>query len=239
VSTLRSHQFIGSEPADRATWLCLMCYCVDQETGGRIANASAWGDRKWQQLCGVTLREVNNSSELWRWENGDVVVAFYPSEKEAEVQMLRAIGKTTSLAKAQAARENGRLGGRPRNPTDIPTANPRETHAEPIEGKGREGKGSGREGASPPPPPSISKGIDTSNLLAEFGIPNSAKAVSEWRGGLNKIARCSCLDEARSFLRWAVGNCRLQGLVPEYFRQVRQLAIEWDAGQRNNHWSAA
>lgn len=100
-STLAAEQFLGCEPVQRATWLCLMAYCADQENGGRIEGASEWGDRKWQQVVRVTKSEVSESCPLWSWDGGAVVVWAYPAEKEAEVRRNR---------------ENGGKGGRPPKP---------------------------------------------------------------------------------------------------------------------------
>jgi hypothetical protein len=89
LSTLRSPAYLGSTPVERATWLQLLAYCTDQENGGRIAGAAAWKDRQWQQTCGVTAREVRAAARLVVLEGGDVCVAFYPLEKQAEVQARR------------------------------------------------------------------------------------------------------------------------------------------------------
>ena len=116
TSDLRSPEYIGSEPVQRATWLNVMCYCIEQENGGRIAGGATWKDRQWQQACGVTLAEVVDGGELVTMDGDDVVVWRYPAEKEAQVQRDRAI-----------ARENGKRGGRPKKPS----RNPRETHEKP------------------------------------------------------------------------------------------------------------
>lgn len=97
-TTLGSEQFLGSDPVQRATWLCLMAYCADQENGGRIVAADAWNDRRWQQIVRVTHSEVCETCALWSWDGADLVVWAYPAEKEAEVRRNR---------------ENGKGGGRP------------------------------------------------------------------------------------------------------------------------------
>lgn len=102
ASFLDSPEFIGSEPTDRATWICLLRYCAGQENGGIIADAGSWGDRKWQQLARVTLREVRRESALWKWEDGKLIVAAYPADKEELVKQRRSV-----------ARKNGMRGGRP------------------------------------------------------------------------------------------------------------------------------
>jgi hypothetical protein len=104
TSTLDSAEFIGSSPTERATWLCLQRYCIGQENGGRIADCAEWNDRRWQQLCRVTKREVMANCPLWTWDRqgpaiATLVVTFYPIEAEEHVK---------------ANRANGARGGRPK-----------------------------------------------------------------------------------------------------------------------------
>jgi hypothetical protein len=100
-STLGAGEFLGCDPVQRATWLCLLAYCADQENGGFIAGAAEWGDRKWQQVVRITRDEAHTKCPLWEWIDGDLVVWSYPVEKEAEVRRNR---------------ENGGKGGRPTKP---------------------------------------------------------------------------------------------------------------------------
>ena len=93
LATLRSPAYLGSTPVERATWLQLLAYCADQENGGRIAGAASWKDRQWQQTCGVTAREVRAASRLVAIEGGDVRVAHYPLEQEAEMKSRREKGR--------------------------------------------------------------------------------------------------------------------------------------------------
>jgi len=120
LPTLRSAEFLGSDPVDRATWLCLMAFCVDQENGGVIEGCSEWGDRKWQQLVGVTREEVTDCAELWEWKDGALIVMFYPKEKEDLIKARREAGRkggqSKSEAKTAAVRQNGNKGGRPQEP---------------------------------------------------------------------------------------------------------------------------
>lgn len=238
TSVLDSEAFVGSEPVDRATWLVLLRYCVGQENSGVIVGARSWGDRRWQQVCRVTRDEVFRECPLWCWKGSDLWVSMFPLEKQHEVQQMRALGRSSSPAKAAAARANGRLGGRPTNRTENPTTEPTETHAEPIEGKGREGK---EEEGAPPPIPfnGDSSRVDTASLLAEFGLGTSPKQVGEWRGGLNKVARCRSLEEARAFLRWALSECESQQVEVSYWRHVKALAVEWDSFKRAELWVSA
>ena len=140
TDTLRSAEYLGSEPVERATWLNLMAWCCTQENGGVIKGAADWGDRKWQQLCGVTKAEADMDSRLYGYtRSGSMTVKFYPSEKEREV-------RTNRL--------NGAKGGRPKK--DKPNGNhpvsdrlnPKESERLEIaetERKGKEGNGIGKE----------------------------------------------------------------------------------------------
>lgn len=99
TETLRGEEFIGAEPLERATWLNLLGWCCAQENDGIIQDCKSWGNRKWQQLCGITKDEVDLNSDLYRYEGDDLVVNFYPIEQQAAVK---------------AKREAGKKGGRPR-----------------------------------------------------------------------------------------------------------------------------
>jgi hypothetical protein len=145
TSTLRSPEFIGSEPTARATWLSLICYCCEQENGGIIPECLGWKDRQWQQTCGVTHAEVNESSDLWQWSGNALAVAFYPKDKEVEVQ-----------AKREAGRRGGKRSGKARREASHEAVQkaPREAELQAelqavlqadLEGKGKEGKGIERE----------------------------------------------------------------------------------------------
>jgi len=89
IADLTSETFLGEEPLNRATWLCLMRYCAQQENGGVIENAESWGERKWMQLCGVTKDEVSQPSELWGFHGGNVEVNLYPINQEGAIKKKR------------------------------------------------------------------------------------------------------------------------------------------------------
>ena len=75
---LRSVEYLGAEPIERATWLNLLAWCASQENGGVIENANTWNDRKWLQICGVTKEEAYLKSELYEISNsGSLIVNFY------------------------------------------------------------------------------------------------------------------------------------------------------------------
>lgn len=84
ISTLRSIEYMGSNPTKRASWLNVLAYCVEMENGGRIVGAVDWEDRQWQQLCGVTRREVVSANKLLIVDGKDIVVWKYPVGSEAK-----------------------------------------------------------------------------------------------------------------------------------------------------------
>lgn len=144
LEVLHSAAFRGAEPVDRATWMCVLAYCYEQESGGRIPGCRLWGDRRCQQILAVTKAELERCSPgLWHFDGDDLVAEHYD---HAYVELVRsnsrggaAGGSVTSEAKAAAARLNGSKGGRPpvprgteiktqseveNNPTNNPTTNP-------------------------------------------------------------------------------------------------------------------
>ena len=100
LRTIRSPEYVGSSPTERATWLSVLAYCADQENGGRISGAAGWKDRQWQQVCGVTAREVRAATRLILIDGADVIAFAYPVEKEAEVMARRQAGREGGLRSA-------------------------------------------------------------------------------------------------------------------------------------------
>lgn len=137
---IRSNEYIGADPTQRATWLSLVAWSCDQENMGRIAGARTWGDRRWMQSCGVMASEVAESCGLYRWDGDDLVISFYPVDAQREIERKREI-----------ARANGRKGGRKPTSEPIPETNvgsdvgnqPRIANEAPLESekKGKEKKG--------------------------------------------------------------------------------------------------
>ena len=105
IANLRSPAFVGAEPVERATWLSLLAYCADQENGGVITDCRSWKDRQWQQTCGITQAEAQAESGLWKWQDDQLVVEFYPLAKEAEIQAKRSSGSMGGKASGEARRE--------------------------------------------------------------------------------------------------------------------------------------
>lgn len=143
TDSLKSEEFIGAEPIERATWIALLGWCASQENGGVIINCTDWSDRKWQQLCGVTKTEVETQSELFAFEDGNLIVAFYPADQESEV-----------IRKREIAKANGKRGGRPKKPIpetkEKPTSETKTkptlvSNPEPMAESVKEGKGMERK----------------------------------------------------------------------------------------------
>jgi hypothetical protein len=105
TTTLRSPEYAGSEPIQRATWLNLLAYCCEQENGGRIDGCAEWKDRQWQQTLGVTLAEVREDCALWHWDGEALCVAFYPTDKQEEVKAKRDAGKRGGKHSGKSRRE--------------------------------------------------------------------------------------------------------------------------------------
>ena len=105
TKTLRSPEYIGSDPIQRATWLNLLGYCAEQENSGVIQKSRDWKDRRWMQTCGVTLLEVDSPSQLWRWDGDCLVIWNYPVTKQEEVKAKRDAGKRGGKASGEARRE--------------------------------------------------------------------------------------------------------------------------------------
>jgi hypothetical protein len=137
TSVIRSPEYVGCDPIQRATWLNLMIYCVEQENGGVIPGAASWKDRRWQQTCGVTKSEADDQCELWSFDGDNLTLWGYPVEKQEEIQRNRESGhrggKARSDAKIEAAKANGSKGGRPKTQAETqakPKQNPSENPTE-------------------------------------------------------------------------------------------------------------
>jgi hypothetical protein len=102
IPNIRSPEFLGCDPVARATWFCVLAYCADQENGGTLAGAKAWKDRQWQQLCGVTLSEVNGAAPLLAWNGDDLIVWSYPSSAQTVLEAKREGGRKGGLSSARS-----------------------------------------------------------------------------------------------------------------------------------------
>ena len=136
--TLRSPQFIGSDPIARGTWLSVLGHCYEQENGGIINDCASWKDRQWQQICGVTLEEINGAGLLMQWSGGNLIVSFYPTDMEEEIKRKRQAGRKGGQARTQAKIEAAQANGAKHNPSTTQAQPKQEPNVIVIEKKGKE-----------------------------------------------------------------------------------------------------
>jgi hypothetical protein len=179
TATLDSEEFVGSDPTERATWLCLLRFCAGQENGGVIKNCRNWPDRKWQQLARVMHAEIEVESALWKWVGDDLHLWRYPTDKQTEVQQRR-----------ERARTNGKTGGRPtKKPTSETNKKPTSVHFAKAEGEG-EGEGERNTILAPAEAvaPARARDLIFEALCAATGI-DAASLTKSGRGALNVALR--------------------------------------------------
>ena len=116
LKTLRSTEYLGADPVQRATWINLLSFCADHENGGVIEGSVEWNDRKWMQLTGVTLEEALSECDLWEWKDGGVSVKHYPIAQEQKVKRNRRNGKKGGRPSADKA--DGYPDGQPHGSAD-------------------------------------------------------------------------------------------------------------------------
>ena len=192
TDTLKSEEFIGAEPVERATWIALLGWCASQENGGVIEGCSEWGDRKWMSLCGVTSDEVKTISKLYGFRDGNLVVTFYPVESEASVKAKRSAGK-------KGGRPAMKKSGKPpslkeKKPHGSGNGNHMVKQMETISEtkrkgrKGKEKKGNEKntphgvsEGEGEPTPSNIPSAEEARSFATSSGSMISADCVEAWR----------------------------------------------------------
>ena len=160
-TTLRSEAYSDASKAQRGVWLTLMAFCAAQENGGRIRNCGQWDDRKWIRQADVTLEEIREACALWAFRTNedttsDLIIEFYPKDKEAMVKHNRRIGKTGGRASAAKRSESratlsGQASGQASACDSAPTER-KGKEGNGIEGRDRSGSGeSGSEGVEDGP----------------------------------------------------------------------------------------
>jgi hypothetical protein len=168
-------------------------------------------------MCRVKLKEVKLESPLWRWDSGDLVVMFYPLEKQIEVQ---------------SKRLNGARGGRPTKPRDNHVVSSRLESAE-TEGKGRERKEKGREGEGSEAPPHTDELKDQKaknrevfiKALRRSGLSATDTAFTEWVDALQGIGYCKSLDDTIDALAFVLERAKADSVNIRYAKDAR-LYIE-------------
>lgn len=159
LSTLENEAFGCADTAHLGAWLRLMRYCCIQENSGRIRGAKEWPDRKWMHLFRLTKDEIDQKSELWAWDGGDLRVLFFPTDQLKKVKRLREQSQKaneTRWGKPHTDRDPNRM---PSGiPSGIPDGNPESESGSPEckgnskdKGKGKsKGKDKGKRGAPAP-----------------------------------------------------------------------------------------
>ena len=202
TNTLRSPEFIGSDPISRGTWLSVLGYCYEQENGGLITDCKSWKDRQWQQICGVTREEIDGSTLLMEWQDNDLLVWFYPNEIEEEIKRKREAGRKGGQARTQAKIEAAKANGAKHNPSTT-QAEPKQEPNE-IEKKRKEKKAESEAFA---PPPDFSLENDSEEDEKPQKQPKQTDA--EWLADLATSPAYRGIDIRREHAKalvWAAAN---------------------------------
>ncbi|MDR1817417.1 MAG: hypothetical protein LBR07_04420, partial [Puniceicoccales bacterium] len=76
---LHSERVIDATDFEFRTWIYLLHYCVEHETGGVLRGAKQWPREKWLAQTGAEYPRFNDvKGNLYGVEGNDVWVAFYP-----------------------------------------------------------------------------------------------------------------------------------------------------------------
>ena len=124
TSVIRSPEYVGCDPVQRATWLNLMIYCAEQENGGVIPDCASWKDRRWQQTCGVTKPEVDDQCDLWSFDGDNLTIWAYPAEKQEEIQKMRESGARGGKKRAENAAKSKEKQDSSSPPSTLPSSPP-------------------------------------------------------------------------------------------------------------------
>jgi hypothetical protein len=165
TSVIRSPEYVGCDPVQRATWLNLMIYCAEQENGGVIPDCASWKDRRWQQTCGVTKPEVDDQCDLWSFDGENLTLWGYPAEKEEEIQKMRESGARGGKKRAENAAKSKEKQDSSSPPSTLPSSPPS------TERKGKEEKG------ILPPTPQGEESESTDDFYAENMPTQNAQSM--------------------------------------------------------------
>ena len=143
TSARTAPEFIGSEPVHRATWICLMLYCAEHETGGVLRDCASWGDRRWMQTIGVTKAEVLLETPLYGFRGADLVVWGYDAGYEVVVNRKRACARLGGLASANSRTKHMLPGESGEAPSEKARPEPLSKHMvkHTLQRRGGEGRG--------------------------------------------------------------------------------------------------
>lgn len=145
TSTIDSPEVGAAEPQDIGTWLKLLRYCAGQENGGCIRGAKEWPERLWLFGVKVTAADVHRQCDLWTWQGADLLVEFYPKQKESEVRAKRKGGRKGAHSRWSDKKPSSTLApDSSPMPEAMSPAKP-EANGSPINMSHAEGEGKGKE----------------------------------------------------------------------------------------------
>ncbi len=191
LADTRSHTWRRASQAARGTATSVLTYCADQEDGGLIQGAKAWGDEDWMATCACRQADILAAvaSGLLAWKGDSLVCPLYDERGHQALQIKKLQGPH-----GVKGAEHGKKGGRPpkgdnskppegvlENPHEGDTSKPphppipptHTTHPPSV----------CVAGATPPPP---ADAVDThprdeiSYILASRGLRTKPEALAEW-----------------------------------------------------------
>jgi hypothetical protein len=115
-------EFSESSFEQIGAWVYLMSYCAAQENGGCIEGARGRKNAFFDRSLRVSRSDLEQESQLWEWQEGDLLVRFYSLEAEQSYRKKRELGreggrkKAENLAHAKARAKADALATKP-NPT--------------------------------------------------------------------------------------------------------------------------
>lgn len=176
TSARTAPEFIGSEPVQRATWLCLMLYCAEHETGGVIRDCASWGDRRWMQTVGCTKLEALLQTDLYRFVKNDLVLWGYDPKYEDVIR-----------AKRRGGHVGGKLSGALRNARGAKTPS-KDSFKDSLNGGERRGEEGREEVPSGEGTPAGARGGDVTNMpprtVPELRAMSEAVGMPDFDGWL-------------------------------------------------------
>lgn len=124
VRTVRLPQFAQASTIGQATWLKVLCYCVESENSGTIIGAAKWSDATWISIVGITRKDVLKSSPLITFNGDNAEVWGFPHETLKEVKRTRERCSTAAKARwsdHNALKRNDSTGNASASVSHLPT----------------------------------------------------------------------------------------------------------------------
>ena len=226
VHLFRNPDLLEIGSAKFGTWIRVLAYCCEQENHGTICGAAHWTNRRWLQACGVSKRDVATASPLLSLNGNDLQVAYYPGDKQLEVEAKREAGRVGGRRSAEArASKHEASTASPDASSTLPLSAPSTASPSPEaqveaehERKGRERKGIGireekekeeGEGAGRPASPAArpKDASEVAGYITEAGLPLAAADASaffdHYQSNGWKVGRAAMKDWRAAVRNWA------------------------------------